>query len=286
MKADGASVSHPSEPLLCVESLRFGPAGRALVEPVSFTLERGRCLVLLGPNGAGKTSLMRTLIGALSPLGGSIRWDGRALADLTERERASLMAFAAPRPVDEGAFTVLHLVLLGRMAARGMFAGPSSVDLQRAHDALTELGLDRLCERTLAQLSEGERQLAQIGRALAQDALALLLDEPAASLDLARQAALLTTVRRLTEGRRAVVLSTHDPNHALAVADQVLLWQAPGRIAWGPASQLLEPAVLSAAYGVEVKRHRAEDGAVMFGIGQRQPGPLLPSSDKTASIRF
>jgi iron complex transport system ATP-binding protein len=268
MEVAFASRSHAAQPLLRVESLRFGPAGRALAEPVSFTLERGRCLVLLGPNGSGKTSLMRTLIGALAALGGSIHWDGRALADLTERDRASLMAFAAPRPVDEDAFTVLHLALLGRVAARGMFAGPSSVDVQRAHDALTELGLDQLCDRTLSQLSDGERQLAQIARALAQDALALVLDEPAASLDLARQASLLTTVRRLTEGGRAVVLSTHDPNHALAVADQVLLWQAPGRIAWGAASQLLEPAVLSAAYGVPVKRHRAEDGAVMFGISQ------------------
>lgn len=253
-------------PLLEVASLSFGPAGQALAEPLSFTLDCGRCLVLLGPNGAGKTSLMRTLMGALPALGGSIRWGGRMLDGMTDRERASMMAFAAPRQVDESAFTVEHLTLLGRMAARGVWARATAADHDRVAEALALLGLERLRNRVLAQLSDGERQLAQIARALAQDAQALILDEPAASLDLARQASILATVRKLLEGGRAVVLSTHDPNHALAIADQVLLWEPAGRITWGPASQLLQAVTLSSAYGVEVRRYCADDGAMLFGL--------------------
>ena len=253
-------------PLLQVESLSFGPAGQALAEPLSFTLERGRCLVLLGPNGAGKTSLMRTLRGALPALGGSIRWDGRVLTGMTDRERASMMAFAAPRPVDESAFTVEHLTLLGRVAARSVWARATAADHERVAEALALLGLEQLRNRALAQLSDGERQLAQIARALAQDAQALILDEPAASLDLARQASILATVRKLLEGERAVVLSTHDPNHALAIADQVLLWEPERLIKWGPASHLLQAVTLSAAYGVEVRRYCADDGAILFGL--------------------
>lgn len=258
--------SRSDVPLLEVSALRFGPAGRALAEPLSFTLERGRCLVLLGPNGVGKTSLMRTLTGALAPLGGSIRWRGRGLAALAERERASMMAYVAARPVDESAFTVGHLALLGRVASRSLWSRASAADHQRVDEVLGLLGIERLSDRVLAQLSDGERQLAQIARALAQDAEALIFDEPAASLDLAHQARILATLRKLASKGSAVVFSTHDPNHALAIADQVLLWQTAGRITWGSAEQLLRPEPLSDAYGVAITVYRTDDGAKVLGL--------------------
>lgn len=264
--ADLTEDSEPGLPILEVQALRFGPAGRALAEPLSFALERGRCLVLLGPNGVGKTSLMRTLTGALPALGGVVRWGGRLLTELTDDERASMMAFAAPRPLDEGVFTVGHLALLGRVAARGVWARATASDHERVGEALALLGLERLRDRVVAQLSDGERQLAQIARALAQDAQVLILDEPAASLDLARQASMLAMVRKLAESGKAVVLSTHDPNHALAIADQVLLWESGDRIVWGAAPGLLRADILSAAYGVAVRAYRAEDGAIVFGF--------------------
>ena len=231
-----------------------------------------RSRVLLGPNGAGKASLLRTLIGALPPLGGQVRWSGRTLAELSERERASRMAFAAPRPLDAADFTVEHLALLGRVAARGAFAAPTRADHDQVNRALAQVGLEALRHRTLAGLSDGERQLAQIARALAQEAGTLVLDEPAASLDWSRQCALMAMLGRLAGAGQAIVMSTHDPNHALALADQVLLWQPDGRIEWGPASQWLEPEALSRAYGVRIQLHHADDGSRVFGPAPGGPG--------------
>ena len=264
--SSGIAPGGARPPLLEVDALRFGPGGRALAEPLSFSLKAGHCLVLLGPNGAGKTSLLRTLIGALPPVDGQVRWGGRALAELTERERAAQVAFAAPRTPDAADFTVEHLVLVGRVAARGLFAAPTAADREQVDRALAQLGLERLRHRSLTDLSDGERQLAQIARALAQGASALVLDEPAASLDWSRQCALIATLRSLATQGQAIVLSTHDPNHALALADQVLLWQPDGRIHWGPAAELLRPETLSKTYGVPVQLHVAEDGARVFGI--------------------
>ena len=110
------------------------------VNGINLRVAEGSIYGFLGPNGAGKTSLMRTLIGALPALGGSIRWGGRVLAGMTDRERASMMAFAAPRPVDESAFTVEHLTLLGRVAARGVWNSATADDHERAAEALALLG--------------------------------------------------------------------------------------------------------------------------------------------------
>ena len=142
--SSGIAPGGARPPLLEVDALRFGPGGRALAEPLSFSLEAGHCLVLLGPNGAGKTSLLRTLIGALPPVDGQVRWGGRALAELTERERAAQVAFAAPRTPDAADFTVEHLVLVGRVAARGLFAAPTAADRGQVDRALAQLGLERL----------------------------------------------------------------------------------------------------------------------------------------------
>jgi iron complex transport system ATP-binding protein len=256
--------------LLEVEGLEFGPAGRPLAAPLSFSLEAGRCLVLLGPNGAGKTSLLRTLIGSLPALAGSIHYNGRALSVLSPREVAATVAFAAPRSGDTQDFTVEQLVLLGRNGARGFFTQPRASDLAVVNQIIDRLELGSLRARRLGLLSDGERQLASIARALAQQAQVLVLDEPAASLDPGRQARLLDWVASLVAGGQAVILSTHDPNHALALADQVLIWQNPAQIIWGRTSELLKPERLEAMYGAPLRRYRADDGSAVLAVKLRE----------------
>ena len=258
------------EPLLAVTDLEFGPAGKPLAAPLSFSLEAGRCLVLLGSNGAGKTSLMRTLIGGLPALGGSIRWQGHALRSLSPRELAATVAFAAPRSGDTQDFSVEQLVLLGRIGARGLFAQPDAEDLSIVDSVIERMGLSGLRARRLGQLSDGERQLAGVARALAQQSRVLILDEPAASLDPGRQARLLEIVAQLIADGQAVILSTHDPNHALFIADELLLWQAPSTIVWGSAQALLEASRLEAMYGVPVRRHQTSEGEAVFAVGMRR----------------
>lgn len=256
-----------SEPLLAANALEFGPAGCALAEPLSFTVQPAHCLVLLGPNGAGKTSLLRTLIGSLPPLSGQLRWRGRTMACLSAQERARMMAFAAPRTGDTEDFSVEEFVLLGRIGARGRFAQPGQEDRQQAGLAMTRMGLEAMRSRRLGELSDGERQLAALARALAQQAQVLVLDEPAASLDPGRQAALLELIGALVGEGQAVIMSTHDPNHAIAVADEVLLWQRPGRIIWGDARDLLQTDRLEEMYGVPVRWYQSESGARVVGVG-------------------
>ena len=266
-----AGVAAEPVAVLEVRELAFGPAGHALSAPVSFELGAGRCLVLLGPNGAGKTSLLRTLIGSLAALAGSVRWKGRSVGALRGPELAAMVAFCAPRTGEVEDFSVADFVLLGRLGASSLFGQPRSDDLRLADHALERMGLSPLRERRMGELSDGERQLAAIARALAQQAQVLVLDEPASSLDLGRQARLLDLVRSLVSEGQSIILSTHDPNHALAVADEVLLWCEPGRIEWGSASELLEPSRLSQMYGAPLRWYRSGDGSSIVG-----PDTALP----------
>ncbi len=257
-----------SDVMLSVRGLLFGPARKPLANAVSFEVHRGHCLVLLGPNGAGKTSLLRTLNGSLTRLAGAIEWAGRALDACSPVQLARVRAFAASRPADGLDFALEHYVMLGRLGVLGAFAPPAAADRQAVDAVILQLGLDPLRGRVLGSLSDGERQLASIARALVQQSAVLLLDEPAASLDPGRQVALIDAIAQLAAQGLSIILSTHDPNHALRLADEVLLWLPGGELRWGGARELLEPALLEQAYGVRVRALHAEDGqtrTLVFG---------------------
>ena len=126
---------------------------------------------------------------------------------------------------------------------------PVAVLLDAAHEALRRLAIDDLAERRLSRLSGGERQLVLIARALAQQARWVLLDEPTANLDIAHQARVLRELARLRDDGLGVLFSSHDPNHAARIADQVLMIREGRALACGPASGLLNARTLGELYG-------------------------------------
>jgi iron complex transport system ATP-binding protein len=118
--------------------------------------------------------------------------------------------------------------------------------------SLERLGLAALAERPVGEVSGGERQLAIIARALATEARALVMDEPTANLDFGNQTRVLGEIARLRASGMAVLLCTHDPDHAFQVADRVLLLKAGDTIALGPVGEAVTAANLSRLYGVAV----------------------------------
>jgi iron complex transport system ATP-binding protein len=242
------------EALLAVEDLQFGPEGVALTGPTTFSLGRGEILAVLGPNGAGKTTLFRTVLGLLPPVAGGVLWGARPVASLAAHELSRCVAYV---PQSAGAafdFTVEQYVLLGRLGIHGPMSAPGSEDRTVASDAIERLGLGALRSRRLSQTSGGERQLAALARALAQQAGALILDEPAASLDIANQVRVLDTLVALAGQGLAIVYSTHDPNHALRAGDEALLLTPGEQPCHGPVEALIEPGALSRTYGTPIEQ--------------------------------
>src|SRR5262249_47196206 len=174
-------------------------------------------------NGGGKTTLLKTLIGLLPPRGGEVQLDGKRLDLYSIRERARRIAYVPQVHTGTFAFTVATLVLMGRTAHGDLFSAPSAADHAVAASALERFGIAHLAERPYTMISGGERQLALLARALAQEPRFIVLDEPTASLDFGNQGKVMREIRALAASGHGVLFTTHDPNHALRAADRAYL---------------------------------------------------------------
>jgi len=239
--------------MLDVQSLAFGFPGRTIGRDVSFSLGAGEVLCVLGPNGGGKTTLFRTILGLLTRHGGSITLEGSALASLSRAEIARRVGYVPQGHSAYFAYTVREFVLMGRTAHLGVFASPAKKDFAVADQALESLGIAHLADKPVTEISGGERQLALVARALAQEPKLLVLDEPTANLDFGNQVRVLQRIGALAGSGIAILFSSHDPDHAFLCARRALLL-AEGRVLEiGAPREVIRADTLERMYGVSVK---------------------------------
>ena len=239
--------------MLTVESLAFGFPGRTVGRDVSFALGAGEVLCVLGPNGGGKTTLFRTLLGLLAPHAGTITLGAAALQGLSRGEIARRAGYVPQGHIGYFAFTVREFVLMGRTAHLGVFSTPAKHDRQVAEGALASLDIAHLADKPVTEISGGERQLALLARALAQEPKLLVLDEPTAGLDFGNQVRVLQRISALAASGISILFSSHDPDHAFLCARRALLL-AEGRVLEiGAPRAVIRADTLQRMYGVSVQ---------------------------------
>jgi cobalamin transport system ATP-binding protein len=234
------------------------------VDDLDFAVAPGEILGVIGPNSSGKTTLVRLLTRVVAPVTGRITLDGAALEDFSARDLARRIA-VVPQELPHGfPFTVEQLVLMGRYPhGPGRFF-ETETDHAIARDAMTAVGVRDLARAPLDELSGGERQRAVLARALAQEPVLLVLDEPTAHLDLRYQAACGALLRRLRADGVTIVLVSHDLNFAAELADRLLLL-ANGRLDMlGAPDDVLVTERLERVYGTRVTIERGGPGARPF----------------------
>jgi iron complex transport system ATP-binding protein len=219
------------EALLQFEQIQFGYP--QTIQPVlrDFQLEiaPGTVTAILGPNGAGKTTLLHLALGWLKPQAGQIQLEQRPLNGYSRRSLGQWIGLVPQSEHISFEYSLLEFVLLGRAPYLPTLAMPEKVDYEIALDALRQVGMAELQQRSILSLSGGERQLVLIARALAQQPRLLLLDEPTSHLDLGNKGRLVHLLRDL-QGRGVTILfTTHEPDVASALATHLVLMQK-GRI--------------------------------------------------------
>ncbi len=246
--------------MLHVRGLAFGFPGRTVGRDVSFGLAAGEVMCVLGPNGGGKTTLFRTLLGLLPRQAGSIELNGEALESLSRARIARLVGYVPQGHADYFAYSVLEFVLMGRTSHLDAYSMPGRQDRAVAERALESLNISHLAARPVTEISGGERQLALVARALAQEPSLLVLDEPTAGLDYGNQVRVLERMLRLADSGIAVLFSTHDPDHAFLCAQRALLLAEGRSLALGPPAEVINADMLERVYGVSVRVLALEEG--------------------------
>ena len=219
------------------------------LEATSFQAKPGEVVAILGPNASGKSTLLKLIAGALAPLSGRILLNGFVTHSLAPRTRAQRIAVVQQESLLLFPSRVWEFVLQGRHAHGRSLRFESDDDVIIAKNALAQVGAADLSERSMDQISGGEKQRVILARALAQQPLLLLLDEPTLHLDIAAQVDLLHTLRRLAaDNRYTVVVVTHELNLAAEYADQVVLMQRGRCLRVGPPSSIYQRELLEQVF--------------------------------------
>ena len=208
---------------LCI-GYRTGKKEKRVHEHLSFELHAGELTCLLGANGAGKSTLLRTLSASQPALEGDLLMMGKSLSDYSEKERSRTIGVVLTDKTFAGGLSVYELVALGRQPHTGFFGRLTKEDKRIVEEAMENVGIAHKAKSYTAELSDGERQKVMIAKALVQECPLILLDEPTAFLDVVSRIEIMHLLHRLAvEQNKAILLSTHDIEQALVLADKIWL---------------------------------------------------------------
>jgi len=240
-------VNKTTDKIIEVSGLSVSLGGKPVLRDVSFSANSGELLCIVGRNGTGKSTLFKCLCGIHKNFSGSVKLAGRGLDTFGARERARIVAYVPQNMPPDIPYTVREFIEMSRYPWEGVY--PTSA--RAVSEAVSLVGLEDFTACGMRDLSGGERQRVMIASAIAQEADAILMDEPTSFLDYAHQIETIELIRRIrTEKTTAMLIVTHDVNFAVNVSDRVLAL-SEGAVKWaGPPGELRDPALLRSIFGV------------------------------------
>ena len=238
-----------TELAIFASDLSVGYSSRTVAQNLQLHLKKGSLTCLLGANGCGKSTILKTLSGNLRPLHGKIELLGKELKSYHSSDLARTISIVSGLPDLSRIMTVYELVALGRTPYLSWTGKLEQADRTLIEEAMRMVDVEPWKNRSVQQLSDGERQRAMIARALAQDTEIILLDEPTAHLDLFNRMSLLYLLSDLAKKKnKGILVITHELELALKLADQVWLLDSAGKLSEGSPEDLILNGVLQQTF--------------------------------------
>ena len=230
--------------------------GTRAVEEMDLAVEPGRFYGIVGPNGSGKSTLLDLLLGYKEPVSGEALFRDRPLASWRRRELAREIALVPQEFALTFPFSVEEIVFMGRYPHIPRFGAPSQKDREVVRRIMEQTGIGSYGDRSITELSGGEKQRAVIARALAQEANVLLLDEATSNLDIKHGLQLLHLVRERQALHGATVVSVfHDLNQALRFCDELIFLKQGRLVRCGPADDVTTGDILEHVFEVRAEAY-------------------------------
>ena len=257
-------------PIMEIKDLSFSYGETPILKHVDFRDYEGQLVALIGPNGAGKSTLFKCILRFLKDYEGKIYLESEDMKKMSRQQIAKKIAYIPQTTVPVFNYTVLDIVLMGLTGELRLLESPKEKHIAKAEQILADLGITHLRDRGFGRISGGERQLVLLARAIIQDAKVLVMDEPTANLDYGNQFRVMERIRGLVEDGYTVIISTHNPEHALLFAEKAFVLQDGEVKAAGPSKEVLTEELMEQLYDVQVRlldtEFRGEDAKVCIPI--------------------
>lgn len=239
--------------MIAVNNLFFSYDGKNnILDDISFEVNKGDVLSVIGPNGAGKTTLFKCLLGQLAPSNGKITIEGEDISQISVRSLAKKIAYIPQLGTETFDYSVADTILMGTVASLPLLSVPGKEQYSAVKAALDLVGIEKLSDRKMSQLSGGEKQLVYIARALAQRAKILVMDEPTSALDYGNQIKVMNTVKNLAKDGYTILISMHNPKAAIKYSTKTLAIMNHKVKAFGTSNEVITEDFINELYGIDI----------------------------------
>jgi iron complex transport system ATP-binding protein len=239
---------------LQVKDVTFSYENGFCLKDISFSADAGQLCAFFGPNACGKTTLLKCLCGVFRLKHGAILFNNVDLTTLKSTGVSKILSYVPQIHEASFSYSVMEMVLMGRNPYVNHFSTPRKADVTKSLNALSALNLQHLRNESFTEISGGQQKLVLIARALAQETPIMLLDEPTAHLDFKNKLLVLKGIKKLVKEQGLIVLmSLHDPNEVLLVADQVIMMNDGKILLQGTTDEVLTVDAIRTIYGVDTE---------------------------------
>ncbi len=245
------------------KNMTVGYDGVPLIKDIEIELKKGEILTLIGPNGAGKSTILKSIIGQLSLLSGTVLLEDVRLEKISEKERAKKVSVVLTERISPEMMTCADVVEMGRYPYTGRLGILSEQDRKIVRETMELVHITDLAKKEFLTLSDGQRQRVMLAKAIAQEPEILVLDEPTSFLDIRYKLEFLSVLQELTKKKKlTVIMSLHELDMAERISDKILCIKGNYVERFGTPDTIFTPGYIHDLYGITVGNFDERSGSL------------------------